>query len=262
MSGQRLLLALAQVPVSADPAANGAAIRATMREAAAGGARLFVTPECALSGQPGATVAIDWPLLEAELRAVAALAAELALWTVVGTVQPPDGDRRPTNSLIVLSDRGEAVGRYDKRVCSFRESRDLFAEGERPLVFEAGGFRIGCALCIEIHFPELFAEYERLEADVVLLPAYSRDPVFLTLARAQAEMTCQWVALATPADCGDRLPSALIGPNGQVGAQAPAAGGPALVLAALDRADPAFEIALTKARPWRRARRARGPLPR
>ncbi len=255
-----LPIAIAQTPVGADIAANGRALRAAMRQAADAGARLLVTAEGALSihigKAPPAWDSFDWPLLASELAAIAALAAELRLWCALGTLHRQEGAERPTNSLQIISDRGALVGRYDKRICSYREARDLYVEGEEPLIFEVEGFRIGCALCIEIQFPEIFAGYEEAGADAVILPAYSQDPIFTTLAQAHAEITAQWIALATPAQYGSRLPSALLGPNGQICAQAARITEPSLLLATLDRDDPAFAIALTKARPWRRARRS------
>ncbi|MBP6878070.1 MAG: hypothetical protein KBC34_08610 [Phenylobacterium sp.] len=52
MSGERLRVAIAQTPVGFDPRANGAVIRAQMREAAAAGARLIQFTEGAMSGYP------------------------------------------------------------------------------------------------------------------------------------------------------------------------------------------------------------------
>ena len=40
------------------------------------------------------------------------------------------------------------------------------------MVFEVDRFRMGLALCIEAHFPGVFAEYERLDVDCVLLSAH------------------------------------------------------------------------------------------
>jgi hypothetical protein len=57
--------------------------------------------------------------------------------------------------------------------------------------------------------------------------------------------------MATPAQCSLGLPSAVIGPDGHTVKQAPANGMPSLLIATLDRMDARYEIALTKARPWR-----------
>ena len=53
----RIRIAVAQTDVTTDPERNGAAVRAAMRQAAAGGARLIHLAEGALSGYAGAAKA-------------------------------------------------------------------------------------------------------------------------------------------------------------------------------------------------------------
>lgn len=78
------------------------------------------------------------------------------------------GPNRPHNSLYVVSDQGAVVERYDKRFLSHTEVRFLYTPGTRPVVFEVDGFRFGTVLCIEVDFPELLEEYERLDVDCAL----------------------------------------------------------------------------------------------
>ena len=230
-----------------------------MRRAAAGGARLVQFPEGAASGYAKSEITswdeVDWPALREELEETAALAGSLGLWVVLGSAHPLTAPHRPHNSLYVISDTGALAGRYDKRRCSHTEISDWFSPGEAPLTFAVDGFTFGCAICIEIVFPELFAEYEALGVDAVLVSTYSRDPVFGALARGHAAATSLWIGLAIPAQCSQALPSSLIGPDGLVQAEAARNGEPDLVFGTLDRSDPAFDIALEKARPWRRTAR-------
>jgi predicted amidohydrolase len=155
--------------------------------------------------------------------------------------------------LYVISDKGTVVGRYDKRLISHAEETSWYTPGSEPLIFEVDGFRFGCALCIEIHFPELFIEYGRMGVDAVLFSAYAEDPIFQVIAQAHAAMNNVWLSFSTPAACRSKLPSRLIGPDGYpFGESTPETD---LVYGTLDRA--AYEIALTKARPWRAAVRER-----
>jgi len=132
-----------------------------------------------------------------------------------------------------------------------------YTPGSDPVTFEVDGFRFGCALCIEVCFPELFAEYERLQVDCVLLSTYSRDPEHRLMACAHAATNCYWVSVAVPAQCSSDLPSMVVGPNGSIIFEG-AAGRADLVLSPLDPAATQFEIALRHARPWRaRARTLR-----
>lgn len=254
-----LKLATAQIEISTDVRCNGDAIRRLMAKAARAGARLVHFPEGALSGYAKSQIkdwaAVDWNALREELEQTAEAAGKLGIWTVFGANHRLTPPNRPHNSLYIISDEGKLAGRYDKRLCSNTEINDWYAPGSEATTFAVDGFRFGCALCIEIHFPELFAEYERLGVDCVLFSAYAKDPIFGVTARAHAAINNYWVSLSTPTQCSRGLASGLIAPNGHVVARC-RAGRSGLALHDLDRNAPELEIALTKARPWRSAARA------
>jgi predicted amidohydrolase len=153
-----------------------------MRQASRAGARIIHFPEGAtcsphkriMSGTGPAEVGpadwdrADWQVLRQELTATARLAGELRLWTVLGAVHPLTPPHRPHNSMYVISDSGELVTRYDERLLSATKLSFMYTPGTRPVTFEVDGLRLGCALGIEVHFPEVFTEYERLDVDGVL----------------------------------------------------------------------------------------------
>jgi len=255
MSSDSIKIAVAQSLITPDVHANGSHIRDLMSRAATDGARLVQFTEGALSGYGKAQIrdwsAVDWQALREELEETAAHARRLGLWVALGCNHRLTPPNRPHNSLYVISDEGRLIGRYDKRLCSHSEVTDWYTPGSSPFVFEVDGFRFGTLLCIEVQFPELFAEYERLGVDCLLFSAYSKDPMFGIQAQAHAATNCYWLGLATPAQCSRDLPSAMIGPDGHVIDQAPATGAPAIVSTILDRTEPRYAIALTKARPWR-----------
>jgi hypothetical protein len=80
--------------------------------------------------------------------------------------------------------------------------------------------------------------------------------VFDILARGHAAAHGLWVSVAVPAHCSTAMPSGVIGPHGYRIASAATDRHPALVCVDLDRDDPALDIALNKARPWRKKARA------
>lgn len=261
-----LRLATAQSRITNDVRQNGEAIRALMREAAKGGARLVHFPEGAASGYPSGDLrpamidwAVDWPALREELEAIAALSRELAIWTVVGANHPLTPPNRPHNSLYVISDHGDVAARYDKRLLSFTEVSDWYAPGAEPLTFEVDGFRFGCALCIEIQFQEVFLEYGALGIDALLLSSFSRDPMFAIQAQGHAACNTYWISFSVPAQCSDAAPSGLVGPGGQWIARCPDDRTPGLVINDLDRGASDLDTPLNKARPWR-ARARSGEL--
>jgi predicted amidohydrolase len=232
-----------------------------MRRASEEGARLVQFPEGALSGYVKTQIkkdwsGVDWDTVSDELEKTAAYSAELRIWTVLGSAHRLTAPNRPHNSLYVISETGAIVDRYDKRYCSNTEITDWFSPGFRPVTFEIDGYTFGTVLCIEVRFPELFAEYERLGVDCVLFSSYSDNPIFGTHAQAHAATNCYWLSFAVPAQCSHAVPANIIGPTGTYLAQAPTTGDAGLAMADLDRHDPGFEGYLTFARSWRADARA------
>lgn len=258
-----ITLATLQADIDPDIRRNGAHLRAMMRQAAQAGARLLQAPEGALSGYVKAQIhdwaQVDWAALAEELEETAALAGRLGLFVALGCNHPLPG-RRPQNRLHVISDQGTVVASYAKRFCSHTEVTDWYTPGAAPLTFEVDGWRFGCAICIEVCFPELFAQYERLGVDVVLLSSYAPFAAHGVMARAHAATNCFWLSLSNPTACSSELAAGLFGPDGSlVDSCAPGAAG--LLLNRLDRADPRYQVALTLARPWRTRARTIYPRP-
>jgi predicted amidohydrolase len=246
-------IAIAQLPITADARQNGRKVRAIMREAAAGNARLVQFPEGMLSGYAKNPIQdwseVDWGIVREELEHIMALAAELRIWVVLGSAHPLTPPHRPHNSLYIISDHGKLVNRYDKRMCSHTETTRFYAPGLKPVVFEVDGFRFGCVICVEINFPALFIEYDQLGVDCLLLSSYPIDKIFYLKARAHAAIHNYWIALSVPSECQDLMMSGLIGPDGEACNHMTAAEG--LVIDEMDKDTPELDIALNKARPWR-----------
>ncbi|MCX4624476.1 carbon-nitrogen hydrolase family protein [Streptomyces albogriseolus] len=269
-----LRLAVAQSTVPEDPTDRGALraagqeIRALMVEAAEAGARLVQFPEGAVTypskhvmaaGPAGELVPADWSraawdVLREEAESITVLAGRLGLWTVFGSIHPLTPPNRPHNSLYVVSDRGQLVARYDKRFLSHTEVSYLYSPGHQPLVVEVDGIRFGFALCIEANFPEVFAEYERLDVNCVLLSVMVDDAPRARVAQAYGTLYNYWVGYSVPSQFSATVPSGIVAPGGRWLAQCPADGQPALAVADidLDSADPDIDVALRYARPWRR----------
>jgi len=254
---ETLTVAVAQPPVTCDPAANGAAVRDLMRRAHGHGARLVHFPEGALSGYAGqdkqhfAGWNIDWAPVHRELDAIRALAAELSLWVILGCNHRLSDGHRPHNSLYVISDRGDIVDRYDKRYLSHTEITDFYTPGDRPTIIDIGGYRFGLALCIEINFPEVFLDYLHRDVECVLFSTFSHDPIFDVIARGHAATTNQWISVSVPAQCSIAMPAGSIGPHGVWLTRCATDGRTDLACFALDRHAPQLRVALHAARPWR-----------
>jgi predicted amidohydrolase len=270
-------LSAAQLDVSSDPGdtaalrAGGKRIRTLMREAHAAEARLLHLPEGALScpdkrilsatgpEQIGAANwdRADWTTLAEELRAIADLAGELRLWTVVGSIHPLTAPRRPHLSLYVISDTGTVTTRYDERMLSNTKVSHMYTPGSAPVTFTIDGIRFGCAMGMEAAFPEVFLEYERLDVDCVLFSTHgpgtpANNGPFALQAQALAAANSYWVSYATTAQDAPNAPSGIIDPHGDWLTRCPPDRVSAITTADLDL------TAENHARRWRRT--ARGGL--
>jgi predicted amidohydrolase len=246
-------IAIAQMPITGDARVNGHKVRELMREAAAGGARLIQFPEGALSGYAKNPIQnwdeVDWQVVREELYAIILLAAQLKIWVVLGSAHPLTPPHWPHNSLYIISDRGQIINRYDKRICSATEVSRFYTPGSEPVIFDVDGFRFGCIICVEINFPTLFMEYDQLGVDCLLLSAYPIDKIFYTKAVAHAAIHNYWIALSVPSQCTPLMMSGLIGPDGLPLKHMKTDQG--LVIERMDKNAPELDIALNKARPWR-----------
>jgi predicted amidohydrolase len=149
----------------------------------------------------------DWARLEQASHDIAKLAGELALWVLVGSVHPLENGSRPHNCLYLIGPDGSVRTRYDKRFCSNTELSGWYTPGAAPILFEINGVRFGCAICLEVRFPEVFDEYRRLGAHGVLVSSFTasrldpddarQDEIFAVTAQAHAANNNFWVSFVT-----------------------------------------------------------------
>jgi predicted amidohydrolase len=191
-------------------------------------------------------------VLREELGAVARLARELRLWTVLGCVHRLTAPHRPYNSLYVISDRGRVVTRYDERMLSKTKVSFMYSPGTSPITFEVDGWVFGCALGMESHFGEVFAEYERLDVDGVLFStAGGQGSVFALQAQAFAATNSYWISYSTAIQDDSGAASGVIDPHGDWRARCADNGAPSLAVVNLQQDVNDF------AQPWRRIARGR-----
>lgn len=254
MTKRPIKIATAQSHISPDVRENGQEIRRLMHQAQSEGAALVHFPEGAISGYTKSEIKswdrVEWTALVEELREVSSLARDLGLWTVLGSSHQLTSPNRPHNSLYVISAEGKLVTRYDKQFCSNTEISNWYTPGREYCVFEVEGWRFGCALCIEIHFPILFQRYSELDVDCILFSSYSDESMFGIQAQGYAATHNYWVSVSVPTQTSHALSSRIIAPTGELQATVP----PSISGLAVDRLDvdsPEWKHALQYARPWR-----------
>jgi predicted amidohydrolase len=142
---------------------------------------------------------------------LAAQAGDTGMWIVGGTVPIQSGTAdRPYASALIYDDAGRRVGRYDKihlfdvaipgRDEDYRESGNTLA-GNTSLVLETPWGRLGCGVCYDLRFPEMFRLMSVEGMDVLVLPAAFTEATgqahWHSMVRARAiENLCYVVAAA------------------------------------------------------------------
>lgn len=107
-------------------------------------------------------------------------AARHRVWIHGGSLLERTADKgRICNTTVVFDPSGREVGRYrkihlfditapDGKI--YRESETV-SPGDNLVIYEAHGFRIGCAICYDLRFPGLFDALAGAQVDAVVLPA-------------------------------------------------------------------------------------------
>lgn len=225
--GTPLPLALMQAPAlsSRDLSRFAADVRAFVDQHPA--VRLLVYPELHLDtpGAPGTRPdprELAEPLDGARDRALAALAGELGVWLLPGTVYELGADGQVYNTAPVYSPAGERVAAY-RKIAPWRPY-EISTPGTEFVVFEMPGHgRVGVSICYDAWFPEISRQLAWLGADLIVnmvqTPTIDREQE-VVLARANAIVNQVFVASlngAAPTSLGRSL---LVDPEGRVRVQA------------------------------------------
>jgi len=180
-----LRVALIQTRTPADQAAALAHLEPMVREAAAGGAQLILTPEaCNLMEQrkPNRGERIVRQDQDACVAGLRALAAELKVHLLIGSaivLQDDPGDSRAANRSIFVGPDGAVIATYDKMHVydvdlptgeRHRESENI-RPGERAVVAPTPWGGLGLTICYDVRFPHLFRALARGGAMMISTPA-------------------------------------------------------------------------------------------
>lgn len=153
-----------------------------IREAADKGARFIATPEyCAGLDTKGGKL-FPVAFVEAEhpvLPAMQALAKELKVWLLIGSVGVKAPDGRIFNRSFMIAPSGAIAARYDKihlfdidlgegRV--YHESATI-APGAAAVIAPCAEGMIGLSICYDIRFPHLYRAYAQAGAELIAAPA-------------------------------------------------------------------------------------------
>jgi deaminated glutathione amidase len=111
-------------------------------------------------------------------RLMSGLAARHGVTIHAGSIVERDGNAH-YNTTLVFNPKGREIARYRKihlfdvdipGGTSYRES-DTISRGEEVVTYKVGDVTVGCAICYDIRFPELFRKLRDAGSDVIVLPA-------------------------------------------------------------------------------------------
>lgn len=234
--------AAVQLTSTPDRARNLETADRLTRAAVADGARLVVLPEkWAVLGTPEDVVAGGEPLDGPALSWATAIARELGIDLVAGSIAERDGPgaERGHNTSVHFGPDGEVKATYRKIHLfdvevdgrAYRESA-IEDAGDQPVVSEtADGTRLGLTVCYDLRFPELYRALATSGARILTVPAAftlatTRDGHWEVLLRARAiEDQCYVIAANQVGEHAQGMRSGgrsmIVDPWGVVLAQAP-----------------------------------------
>jgi nitrilase len=179
------LAAAIQLSSVADRDANLAVAERLLRQAAAAGVALAILPEnfAFMGAKERDKLAIADSDGQGPIQHfLAAMALELKLWIVAGTVPlavPGDADRVYA-ACLVYDAQGRRAARYDKIHLfdvevpggeRYRESATIARGAIEPVVVQTPIGKLGLSVCYDLRFPELYRALAAQGAEVLCVPA-------------------------------------------------------------------------------------------
>ncbi len=166
--------------VMGETAANLRTITALIRQAAAQGARIIVTPECAVQGYLDPTTWTSWakaasegmpvgqaaePIPGPTTKLMGRLAADLGIYLCVGMVETATNGF--FNAQVLLSPAGSIIAHHRKRALWTPGDSTWCTKGDLPVQVVGTEYgNLGLMICFDFHvLPPLLAERK---ADIVL----------------------------------------------------------------------------------------------
>ncbi len=209
-------IACLQINSGSDYQSNLSTVTAMAREAAGAGAQFILTPEYALMMDGSGKVMRERAFAAdgaPALAALQALARELGVWFLAGSLTLRVDEERIANRSFLISADGQVVASYDKihmfdvtmpdgRV--IRES-STYRPGDRAVVADLPWGKLGMTVCYDLRFPGLFRVLAQAGAQFISVPSSFQRQTgkvhWHALLRARAIENESFII--APAMCGD-----------------------------------------------------------
>ena len=176
--------ALIQMCSGDDPTSNLSQVRDYLRQAAAEGAQIAMTPEvtnCVSTSAAHQARVLQREDADITLAALRAEARSLGIWVLIGSLalKTGDPDGRFANRSFLIDPEGEIRARYDKihmfdvqvsPTETYRESAG-FRPGTAAVVAQTPLATLGLSICYDLRFGHLYRSLAQAGAEVLTVPA-------------------------------------------------------------------------------------------
>ena len=199
---------LIQTRTPASQAQALALLEPLIRQAADQGATFILTPEGSNLLQRSRAKLFDHltaPQDDAVVQAMMALASELSVSILIGSVMVSRDDGKAANRSILVGADGKITATYDKLHMfdvdlptgeRHRES-STYEPGDRAVLATVDGVKIGLTICYDLRFPALHRALARAGAEILTVPSAFTQPTgaahWEVLLRARAIETGAYV---------------------------------------------------------------------
>jgi len=174
--------ACVQLRSTDDVAENIRATSDLIREAKAKGAQFIATPENTTLMAPDGGAKLERSFDEAHdpaLPAFTALAEELGVWLLIGSLAIKVSDTKTANRSFLIDPKGRIAARYSKIHLfdvdlpsgeKYRESNTV-AGGDAATLVETPFGKIGMTICYDLRFPQLYRALAQKGAFLLTVPS-------------------------------------------------------------------------------------------
>ncbi|MEQ1865552.1 MAG: carbon-nitrogen hydrolase family protein [Micropepsaceae bacterium] len=153
-----------------------------IREAKAAGAQFVATPEMTslFEAESDALFAkVKSQDDDLALKAFRALAEELDLWLLIGSLPIKVAERQCANRSFLIDPKGQVAATYDKIHMfdvdlpggeTYRESRN-YRRGDRAVTADLPWGKLGLSVCYDLRFPQLYRTLAKAGVSFLTIPA-------------------------------------------------------------------------------------------
>jgi predicted amidohydrolase len=170
-------IALAQMIVGFDKAANLQKIELLAATAASQGADLIVFPEASMYnfGDPIEIVQQAEPISGPFVNSLQDIARLHHIWLLAGMFESSADASRIYNTIVLLDDKGKFLDSYRKihlyDAFGKMESERFLPGDGTVMLFECAGMNVGAMICYDLRFPEVARHLAYQGAHAVVVPA-------------------------------------------------------------------------------------------